>query len=211
MPNSRMIRWAGLALAGGGALTFLINAALTPALLSHAPFAQTAASSLFLWRQSASALAAALLLFGAVGVYVCQADRLGAGGLLAFVMSLLGSSLLLATEWTEIFLVRTLAVRAPDALNALDSGHGMNFYDIGSMAALSLFMLGWLAMATASIKAGVLARGAAGLVIAGLFAIPLLSAALRMPWGPIAGNAILGAGWVWMGLEVRRRAGPAPR
>ena len=212
MPNSQILRWTGIALASGGVLTFLINAALTPALVSHAPFSHTAASSLFLWRQGASALAAALLLFGAVGVYLCQADRLGSGGLIAFVMALLGSSLLLATEWAEIFLVHTtLAVRAPDALNAMNSAHGMNFYDIGSMAALGLFMLGWLAMAAVSMKVGVLARGAVGLMIAGLIAIPMLSAALGMPWGPIAGNAILGAGWVWMGLEVRRRGRPATR
>ena len=135
MRNDRMLRWSGFALAAGGVLTFLINAEFTPALQSHAPFAQTAASSLFLWRQSASALAAALLLFGSMGVYLRQADRLGAGGMVAFLMALLGSSLLLATEWTEIFLVRTLALRAPAALHALDTGHGTNFYDIGSIAA----------------------------------------------------------------------------
>jgi hypothetical protein len=77
MPKLAFLRWTGGALMLGGLLTVLINAALTLILPLDAPLTETAASSVFLWRQSASAAAAALLLFGSIGLYLRQAERTG--------------------------------------------------------------------------------------------------------------------------------------
>jgi hypothetical protein len=99
MTNPTILRWSGVALASGGALTLGINVILTPLLPRGAPFEVTAASSLFLLRQGASALAAALLLVGCVGVYLRQAERTGRLGAVAFIVALLGSALVLAWEW----------------------------------------------------------------------------------------------------------------
>jgi hypothetical protein len=202
--NSAFLRWTGAALAAGGALTLLINAALTPALPSHVSFAKTAASSVFLWRQGASALAAALLLLGSVGVHLRQAERAGRFGAIAFTVAFLGSALLLANEWGEVFLVRGLALRAPDALRALETGHGPSLYDLGALIALGTFTIGWVALAASALRAGVHSRRAAGLVIAGLLAIPLLGAALPGVWGAIIGNGILASGWLWLGYDLGR-------
>ena len=199
-----LVRWAGAALAAGGVLTALINAFLTPAVATGQPFAVTAATPVFLWRQAASALAAALLLFGSVGLHLRQAGRAGGFGAAAFALAFLGSALLLASEWAEVFLVRTLALRAPEALRALDAGPGPSPYDLGSIAALATFTLGWIALAAATIRAGMLSRRAAALVIVGLFSIPLLHPVLPGVWGAAVGNAILGAGWLWLGLDLRR-------
>lgn len=70
-----LVRWAGAALAAGGVHTALINAFLTPAVATGQPFAVTAATPVFLWRQAASALAAALLLFGSVGLHLGRGRR----------------------------------------------------------------------------------------------------------------------------------------
>ncbi len=203
--NHVFARWSGTALIAGGVLTLFVNAILTPLLPHHVSFALTAASQVFLWRQSASAVAAAVLLFGCVGLYLRQADRAGAFGATAFIVAFIGNALLLAAEWNEIFLVRDLALRAPAALRALDSGRGPSLYDLGAMIPLALFTLGWLALAGSTLRTGILSRHAAGLVIAGLFAIPMLSAALPRLWGAIAGNAILAAGWIWLGYDMRRK------
>jgi hypothetical protein len=203
MPTSRLLRWSGGALAAGGALTLLINAVLTPLLAAHAPFAEIAASPLFVWRQGASALAAVCLLFGAVGLHLRQAARAGRFGALAFALAFLGGALLFAMEWGEVFVVHPLAVAAPQALPALEPAHGPGLYDIGAMIAFSAFALGWILLAIATLRAGVLPRAAAWLVIAGLLAAPLLGAALHV-WGAVAGDAILGAGWFWLGLDVAR-------
>ena len=204
MPTSGFLRSSGVALAAGGALTLLINVALSPRLAAHAPFAETAASPLFVWRQGASALAAACLLLGTVGLHLRQASRAGRFGALAFALAFLGGATLLATEWGEVFVVHPLAVGAPQALAVLEPRHGPGLYDIGSMIAFSAFALGWIALAVATLRAGVLARAAAWLVIAGLFATPLLGAALHGAWGAVVGNAVLGAGWFWLGLGVAR-------
>jgi hypothetical protein len=121
-------------------------------------------------------------------------------------MAFFGSALLLATEWAEVFLVRTLALRVPDALQTLDAGHGLNGYDWGALIALGMFALGWIALAASTFRTGMLSRGAAALVIAGFFATPLLGAALPGAWGAVVGNGILGLGWFWLGSDLRRLA-----
>jgi hypothetical protein len=191
-------RWTGACLVGAGLLTFLINALLTPLL----PHEGVYTSPIFLWRQSASALAAGLLMFGAIGVHLQQSRRAGAFGAVAFAVALVGSALLLAEEWNGIFLMRDLARRVPDAIVRLDAGPGLKLYDLGSLIPLTAFVGGWIALAASTIRTQALSRRAAGLVIAGFFAIPLLSALLPGVWGGVIGNAILGGGLAWLGLDL---------
>jgi hypothetical protein len=198
--NVGLCRWTGAALALGGLLTFLINVALTPLLSTHAPLAETAASTIFLWRQGVSVLAAVLLLFGSVGLYFRQANWAGRFGAIAFIGAFIGTALLLATEWGEVFLVRVLALTAPNALQVLDAPPHPNLYDIGAIISFSLFTVGWLALAISTFRVRIFSRRAAGLVIAGFFLIPLLGA--LGVWGAILGNAVLGFGWFWLGWEL---------
>src|SRR5262245_59766132 len=109
MSDSGFVRRTGIALSIGGALTILVNAVLTPAMHAHAPFVETAASPVFVWRQSASAIAVAFLLFGSLGLQVVQGNRVGKFGTVAFGMTFLGCALVLASEWAEVFVVHTLA------------------------------------------------------------------------------------------------------
>src|SRR5258705_5518916 len=145
---SPLARSAGIALMAGGVLIVMINAILSPLLPKS--FGESAASWVFLWRQSASAVAALLLLFGSVGVYLPQAGRSGVPGLLAFGGAFVGSALLLAMECCEIFLVRTVALRSPRTLGTLEGGPGLSPYDLGAMIAFVGFTLGWLAFAIVS-------------------------------------------------------------
>ena len=52
-------------------------------------------------------------MFGSVGLYLRQAERAGRFGAVAFAVALLGSALVLATEWVQLFDIRDLALRAP--------------------------------------------------------------------------------------------------
>ncbi len=198
MPSTAFFRWTGFALALAGVLTILINACLTPFLPQHVPTAAAATSTIFLWRQSASALTSALLLFGSIGVYLRQAERMRTVGAIAFATAFEGSALLLAWEWVDVFVVRDLASRAPGSLQALEAGPHPTLYDLGAIIPISLFTLGWIALAAATIRAKILSRRAPMLLIAGFFAIPLLGA-LSSLWGAILGNVILGAGFLGLG------------
>jgi hypothetical protein len=206
MTNPSFFRWTGAALIGGGLLTIIVNAGITPFLPQGVPFAETAASQAFLWRQGVSAIAAALLLFGCAGLYLRQAGGTGTFGGISFAVALLGTALVLATEWTQLFDIRDLALRAPATLTALDAAPGLSLSDLGAMIALASFTLGWIALAAATFRARILTRWAAALVIAGFFAIPILQAASHSHWGAIAGNIILSAGWIRLGADVRRAA-----
>ena len=194
------LRWTGLALAAGGALTILINIGLSPLMIGHGrPMTETAATTVFLWRQSLSALSVALVLFGSVGLYLRQAGRAGWFGAVAFVVAFLGTALVLAWEWIDIFIVRDLAMRAPDALRMLEEAKGVHLYDLGAMIPAASFTLGWIALAVSTLRVCPPQRRAATLVIAGFFAIPFLSAALGVLWGGVLGNVVLGSGWILLG------------
>jgi hypothetical protein len=197
------MRWANSALAAGGALTILVNIGLTPFVAAQGrPLTEIAVTTLFLWRQSLSAVVAALLLFGSVGLYLRQADRAGRFGALAFGTAFLGTALLLAWEWIGIFILRDLAQRAPDALRMLEEAKGLHLYDLGALIPVASFTLGWIALAASTLRVCRPLRRAAVLVIAGFFAIPLISAALGPIWGSALGNLILGSGWVLLGAQT---------
>src|SRR5262249_53032107 len=154
----------------------------TPLLPPHLPLGEAAAMPVFVWRQGASAVSAVFLLFGTIGLFLAQSRRGGPWGTLWFVIAFLGTALLLANEWGEVFVVRALALRSPASLQPIDSGSGMSLYDVGAMIALGTFTLGWLGFVGWTLRAALLARGAALLVIAGFFAIPLLGAVHHV-WG----------------------------
>ena len=196
------IRSSGAALICAGALIVIVNAVITPLLPRGGTLADTVSSTSFLCRQTLAALAALCLMFGAIGLYLRQARLSGRAGAVAFVLALSGSALLLATEWTQIFEVRDLGLRAPDTLNRLDA-EGMALDDIGALIAFATLVLGWLALAVVSHRSRLFPRRATTLVIAGFFATPFLSAALPPLVAGAIGNTILGAGFIWLGRSLR--------
>lgn len=211
MPSKTFFQVAAMALIGGGGRTLLINAVLTPALPHNVSFATTAASNIFLWRQGASALAAALLLIGCVGLYLRQAERAGHFGMFAFTLVLVGTALVLGLEWREVFDVRDFARRAPDALNALDAEKGLSLSNIGAIITISAFVLGWILLAIATLRTRAANRIAAWMVIAGFLATPLLHSVLPGLWGAAVGNAILGSGLAWLGYDIFPKVGAAKK
>lgn len=209
MSTSSTERAAGLALICGGALNMVTNSVLTPLLPRGVSFAHTVASTAFAWRESVASMCAVLLLFGTVGLYLRLSEKVGKPGAVAFALAFCGSALLLGVEWSQLFDLRDFARRAPDALDALNAKHGMSLSDIGGLIVLSIFTIGWLALAGVTIRARIVSRIAASLVIAGFFLIPLLHPLLPGPVGAIMGNVVLGVGWMWLGLELwRERVAP---
>ena len=203
------LRSCGAALAAAGVLVFLINAGVSPLLPSDAAFSETASTRVFAWRMALATLNAVLLVFGSLGLYLRQASRFSGFGTIAFVLAFVGSVLLVATEWAQLFLVRDLAIDWPRALDGLDGGEAVSRYSVGFLVALVTFTLGWLALAVATARAGVLSRRGALLVVAGFVVIPVLGGVAGL-WGMIAGNGVLGAGGVLLGWEIFRGESARP-
>lgn len=204
MNTSSIERRAGLALITAGILELVVNGILTPLLPHGVPFAQTVASTVFAWRQSMASVCAILLQFGTVGLYLRQSEKAGKPGAVAFALAFCASALLLGIEWAQLFDIRDFARRAPDTLNALNVGHGLSLSDIGGLAVLGTFTLGWLALAAVTIWTRIPSRMAASMVLIGFFLIPILRPVLPGLLGPIIGNVVLGGGWVGLGVALWR-------
>ena len=195
----------GAALILGGLLTALINIFLTPQLDFGSSYTMVEGSPLFLMRLILAGIAALLVLVGCTGLYVRQAEETGVFGLIAFLLTFVGMAALFANEWTSVFTVHEIALSVPEALEALEESA---LFDAGAIVALGLSVLGWLALAGVTWRAGVLPRWAAVSVIAGFIAVMVLPAVIGV-WGAAPANTVLGAGWMGLGWNVARGAGSA--
>ena len=197
---SGFTRGCGRALLFGGALVVLINVVITPLLPRSQGSAAVMSGSIFLLRQSASGVAALLLLFGCLGLHLVQRTTSGVFGAAAFLIAFVGSSLLFAVEWTNVFVLRAVARTNADTLGAIDKNPLMN---VGFATATGLFALGWFLLSISMWRARVLPRWAALATLAGLLAVPVLQALMGVT-GAVAGNILLGVGLMGLGRAVAR-------
>lgn len=199
-------RLSGLAIVLGGALLIVVNAVFTPMLDTTVPFPQMMASDVFLWRLSLASLTMFLLMVGTPGVYAAQSGGTGLFGKLAFGLVFVGCAVLFAHEWGQVFFIHSMALAAPDALQAMEDAPGMNAYDLEAIIALVTFTLGWILFAVSMLLARVYKPTGPILIIAGFFAIPLLSALISPIWGGVLGNAVLGSGFILLGRELLNKS-----
>ena len=193
---------SGIAIAAGGVSLIIVNAVFTPMLALDVPFTEMMASKVYLWRLSLAALTVFLFMIGSPGLYAYQTDRSGLFGKVAFGLTFLGCALLFAHEWAQVFFVHSMAVAAPDALQAMEDAEGMNMFDLEGLIVMLTFTLGWIAFAASMLLANVFSRLGPALVIAGFFAIPLLTALTSLKLGGALGNAVLGLGFIFLGREL---------
>ncbi len=198
---SGFLKRCGFALLLGGLLLALINLVLTPLMPSGEDEAATRLSAIYLVRLSASGLAALFLLFGCIGAHLAQRHAAGRFGAFAFGVVFVGNALVVAIEWSNVFVLRAVAETLPEALAALDASTLMT---IGFAASAGLFGLGWLLLAISMLRSGVFARWTAVAIIAGFVAIPALAATPLGLAGAIAGNVILGLGIAGLGRDLIR-------
>ena len=195
-------RLSGIAIAIGGLGLIVVNAVFTPMLDMDVPFPEMMASNAFLWRLSLASVTVFLLMIGTPKLHAYQSSRSGLFGKIAFSLAFLGCAYLLAHEWGQVFFVHSIAVAAPDALQAMEDAEGINAFDMEALITIMTFTLGWILFAVSMLVGKVFARLGPALVIAGFFAIPLFSVAMGPIWGGVLGNAVLGSGFILLGREL---------
>lgn len=196
-----LTRGCAIALVVGGALLILVNVILTPLLPTQKGEAVVRTSAIYLFRLSASGVAAMLLLFGCLGVHLAQRSASGAFGTVAFLVAFVGNSLLVAVEWSNVFVLRAVAQANPEALSTLDKSTLMT---TGFISAAGLFALGWLLLAVSLCRTRMLARWVPLTVVVGLILIPALGAAPLGMAGSIAGNVVFGLGLIGLGRSLAK-------
>lgn len=191
------IRACGVSLVLGGALTIMINALITP-FMPQAQNSNVMITNIFLVRQVASGFAVLFLLLGTIGLHLAQKPRSGWFGSLAFLVGFIGTALVVAVEFADVFVLRAVAQIAPQTADSLDKSRLLN---TGFALAIGSFAIGWLFMSINAWKTKLLPRWAAMATFAGLFLISILQATLGIT-GAVIGNAIFGGGLMGLGWAV---------
>jgi hypothetical protein len=196
MSSENLMRLSGLAALVGGALLVvfdLLNVVLFPD--QHGVDMMTTSSWFIV--QILGLIALILIAMGLVGLYTNQAQRVGTLGLIAYLLAFSGNMMAFGLLWGEPFLGPMLAAEAPEVFEIEPSGAAA----AGFIFTLLLFALGWFLFGLASMRARVLPRGAALLLMIGAvlaFALNLLELPL---W-----SAVLGVAVAWMGYALQANA-----
>jgi hypothetical protein len=192
MVSSDLKRWSGLAALIGGGL-FVVLSAIEFALFGNQPDAEAAVRAAWLIVQVFYVAAAILSVLGLVGLYVDQAQEAGRLGLIAFVLAFFGGLMATGSIWSEAFFGGWLATAAPELLSTEPSGA----LAAGVLATYVLFALGWFLFGLASLRAGVLPRGAAVLLTIGALWF-LVADISGLPFSVV----VYGAAVAWMGFAL---------
>jgi hypothetical protein len=141
----------------------------------------------------------ALLVFALVALYAAQAERGGLLNGLAMVLSVMGTTLNCAATFVEI---AGAAGRDVDAV--LTSGVTGALTLLGGLA----FLIGLILLGVAIWRAGVFPRWAGPVLIAGDLVFAAGSCAgSAAPLVEVAGAALTGAAFAWLGWTLLRGAG----
>lgn len=143
---NKLISWSGWLAVGAGLLLSAAEVVLTFFASEYAAAGTLAdtLSSIFFFS------GAVLLVPGVVGLYLRQAEKAGNFGLIAFLAALVGSALMVASDWDELFAAPTLIVSGyTEPTNWMVAGFMLNF---------AAYAIGWILFAISAYRAGVYHR-----------------------------------------------------
>jgi hypothetical protein len=118
-------------------------------------FSETALTPSYAITTGMSLLAAVLILFGLVGLNLRQSEAAGALGRVGFLVAFLGTALVVGTVWTEFFVAPSLALEAPEFLDAEEIP---GLLDVGFISTYTLLSLGWALFGMAALRARIYPR-----------------------------------------------------
>jgi hypothetical protein len=202
MRTSTLLRWGGLAALAAGVVKALseLGALL---LIGTQPDRIAALTWQWMVLLALSLAAAFLAMMGLVALYARQVQQSGSRGLIGFGLAALGTMMHFGHVWTGLFLVPALAGSVPEFLD----GVGVTPYGVvaaGVILALVTFAFGWFLFGLATLRAKVVPRGPAALVMVG--------AALELGLGVLdvqLSALVFAAGLAWMGFWLwSERADP---
>ena len=162
MSSTKLIRWSGLSLVLGG-IAFAVH------LITHPP-GETAEYAFYpLWVPShlIGGIASVLILLGLVGLYARQSEKVGLPGLLGFMLAFVGWTL--SAGALIFFSVVLIPFLAAQGMDSFVDPEGPLFTSSAAQLAVGLsglsLLLGMLVFAIATLRARVLPRWGAWLII----------------------------------------------
>lgn len=203
MSTQNLMRWSGWALAIGG----IAIAGFFLALLPIGGVTATTESSpgLYYLAHGLHTIGGVLAALGLVGLYARQSEKTGWLGLIGFVLAFIGTTLFAGLGMISEFLLPPIFTNAP-ALVAPGGALDPNSLIIFPLTFLP-FLVGYILLGIATMRAGVLPRWSGLLLILGaiLFALPV-------PWPvPVVGAVLYAAGMGWIGYVLWSEKGAMGR
>lgn len=208
MTRSSLLRLSGLAnILGGIAIALFV----IEHPWGHFVGAETVGGPAWMIAHALHLIGASFALLGLMGLYVCQAERLGRAGLAAFLLAFVGTAFFVGTGLITAFVWPMLATVAPAAVDADGAG-----FDLPALAAFSLtavlLLSGYLAFGAVSWRAGRLPRGPLLLWALGGAAGMVPPEPLGpLPWaGLVLAGVLYGIGAAGLGWWLWRRSPDGP-
>ncbi len=172
MSSSTLIRLGGLAAVGAGVL--LVISEIFNLTIDFDNLRLEVTTGSWFLGTFAFLIGTVLLLGALVGLYLNQAENMGALGLAGFLVAFLGTALLVGSAWSDFFFTPSLVGEAPQVLSDEEPPEWLNF---GFALSAGIASLGWLLFGVAALRARVYPRASAILLIAGavlaFFPLPL--------------------------------------
>lgn len=185
MSSKKIVRWSGLSLMLGG-VAFAVH------LLTHPP-GETAQYAFYpLWVPShlIGGIASILILLGLAGFYARQSEKVGFLGLIGFLLSFVGFTVSAgALIFFSVILIPFLAAQGMDALvDPQGPLFSSSAFQLTVKLGAGSLLLGMLLLAVATLRAKIVPRWGAWLVI------------LSVPLGIIAVTLIFSVGTAIQGI-----------
>lgn len=137
-----------------------------------------------------------LVVVALVGLYLYQTEAAGRFGVVAFLAALIGTTLMVGSDWSEVFIAPILMQEVPALV---DEPPGLLM--AGFLLNYGLETVGWLLFGVATFRARVFPRPAAAMLTAGVL-LPFTG----VPWIFVIWNAAI----MWMGLFIWQEKSGAP-
>jgi len=205
MSTSRLIRTGGLAVFLGATLWALQRVSWTLLIGDQDPANYPQPDATLLWLLGFAV--SVLILMGLPALYAHHAEKAGGFGLAAFVVVFAGMALVAGNAFFGVFIQPGLV----DLIGAAE-GAGVTVEEpvmaiVSFLVTLLLQVVGWLLFGLSALRARVLSRGAAVLVMIGTPVWLVMNQVLGFSWWQLP---LFEAGLAWMGISLwRGRTEPA--
>lgn len=203
MSAAKRIRWGGMAVFLGGILWGVQKIGWQVFIGNEDPRAYPQPEATALWAMGL--VAALLILLGLPSLYARQAEQAGRLGLIAFVVVFLGMALMVGSAYFGTFLQAGLVDLITDAEESGVTVQEPVAAAVGFGITMVLYLLGWILFSLVSLRARILPRWAAALVLAGLV-LGFIFISTSIPW---LGLPLTEIGIAWLGFALWREAGEA--
>lgn len=198
MSSSNLFRWSGLCALVGGLLLVSISI-LESVFFGSQPDSEAMASGAWIVVEVVFIVAEVFVILGMVGLYVSQAKKVGNLGAIAFLVAITGTVMVSGIDWSSAFMAPWLSeITAPGVLDAEPSG----VFIAGILITFALFSVGYFLFGLASLRAGILPRGASVLLMIGAVLF-LVMAFLELGFEGV----VLGLAVAWSGYALWSNAG----